>query len=224
MRSALLRLVTGRSGYPWSVFTTYAPSPWLLTPAEWPIPLRPRAGRTGPRAVLFDRDGTLIQDLPRNGDPDRVRLMPYAEAAVGAVRARGIPVGVVTNQPGLARGPLTPGAVEGVRRRVEELLGPFDVWAVCPHDPEDGCACRKPAPGLVHAACALLGVDPRAAVVLGDIGADVQAACAAGGTGVLIPTPVTRPEETAAADRTAPDLLTAVRALLDAPHVPGGSR
>jgi D-glycero-D-manno-heptose 1,7-bisphosphate phosphatase len=223
MRSALHRLVTVCSGYPGSVFTSYGPRPWLLTPGERHAPLRPRAGRTVPQAVLFDRDGTLIQDLPYNGDPGRVRLMPYAKAAVGAVRARGIPVGVVTNQSGLARGLLTPGAVEGVRRRVEELLGPFDVWAVCPHDPGDGCACRKPAPGLVHAACAQLGVDPRAAVVLGDIGADIQAAGAAGGTGLLIPTPVTRPEETAAADRTAPDLLTAVRALPGGPHAFGGS-
>ncbi|MES4908622.1 HAD-IIIA family hydrolase [Streptomyces sp. NPDC000395] len=192
----------------------------MLTPDERRVPLRPRTRRTGPQAVLFDRDGTLIQDLPHDSDPDRVRLMPHAKAAVGELRARGIPVGVVTNQPGLARGVLTRGTVEDVRRRVEELLGPFDVWAVCPHEPEDGCGCRKPAPGLVHAACALLGADPRATVVLGDIGADIQAARSAGGTGVLIPTPVTRPEETAAADRTAPDLLTAVRGLL---NLPGGT-
>ena len=36
--------------------------------------------------------------------------------------------------------------------RVEELLGPFDTWQVCPHAPDDGCGCRKPAPGLVLAA------------------------------------------------------------------------
>ncbi|GAA2302532.1 HAD-IIIA family hydrolase [Streptomyces violaceusniger] len=163
--------------------------------------------------MLFDRDGTLIHDVPYNGDPARVRLMPHARAAVDAVREWGVPVGVVTNQSGVARGLLTPGAVEAVRRRVEELLGPFDIWAVCPHGPADGCGCRKPAPGLIHAACAALGTAPHRAVVLGDIGADLAAARAAGAQGVLVPNEVTRPEEIADAARTAPDLLTAVRGL-----------
>lgn len=227
MRSILHRLVTVCPGYSVPVVTVGAPAassvregPWLFTPGERHGP-RTRAGDHGPAAVLFDRDGTLVEDLPYNGDPGRVRLMPRARAAVDAVRARGIPVGVVTNQSGVARGLLTAGAVEAVRRRVEELLGPLDVWAVCPHGPHDGCGCRKPAPGLVHAACAALGVDPRAAVVLGDIGADIGAAEAAGATGVLVPTPETRPEETAAARHTAPDLLTAVRALPGGPEGPG---
>ncbi|BBJ45294.1 hypothetical protein SSPO_080120 [Streptomyces antimycoticus] len=211
------------------MFTVDAPEvssvregPWLLTPGER-YGSRRRVRRTGPEAVLFDRDGTLVEDIPYNGDPERVRLMPSARAAVDAVRARGIPVGVITNQSGLARGLLTHGGVEAVRRRVEELLGPLNVWAVCPHGPGDGCACRKPAPGLVHAACAALGVDPRAAVVLGDIGADIEAAKAAGAVGVLVPTPVTRPEETAAAEHAAPDLLTAVRALLGGPDGSAGA-
>ncbi|AEM83120.1 D-glycero-alpha-D-manno-heptose-1,7-bisphosphate 7-phosphatase [Streptomyces violaceusniger] len=228
MRSTLHRLITICPGYSGPVSTVDAPEaspvckgPWLFTQGE-PHGSRTRVRRTGPAAVLFDRDGTLVEDLPYNGDPDRVRLMPSARAAVDAVRARGIPVGVVTNQSGIARGLLTPGAVEAVRRRVEELLGPLDVWAVCPHGPDDGCGCRKPAPGLVHAACAALDVGPRAAVVLGDIGADIDAAEAAGATGVLIPTPVTRPEETAAAEHTAPDLLTAVRALLGGCDDSGG--
>ncbi|MCG0288242.1 HAD-IIIA family hydrolase [Streptomyces sp. PSAA01] len=228
MRSTLHRLITICPGYSGPVSTVDAPEvssvregPWLLTQGEQ-HGSRTRVRGTGPAAVLFDRDGTLVEDLPYNGDPARVRLMPTARAAVDAVRARRIPVGVVTNQSGIARGLLTPGAVEAVRRRVEELLGPLDVWAVCPHGPDDGCGCRKPAPGLVHAACAALDVDPHAAVVLGDIGADVDAAEAAGATGVLVPTPVTRPEETAAAEHTAPDLLTAVRALLGGPDDPGG--
>ncbi|MEU5576819.1 HAD family hydrolase [Streptomyces huasconensis] len=182
-------------------------------PAEWRRP-----GRDGalPAAVLFDRDGTLVVDVPYNGDPALVRLMPSAREAVDAVRAAGLPVGVVSNQSGVARGLLTRAQVEAVRRRVDELLGPFQVWAVCPHGPDDGCRCRKPAPGLVLAACARLGVPAARTTVIGDIGADMTAARAAGARGVLVPTPVTRAEEIEAADTVAPDLLTAVRLALGA--------
>ncbi|GAB2746779.1 D-glycero-alpha-D-manno-heptose-1,7-bisphosphate 7-phosphatase [Streptomyces bullii] len=193
---------------------TLVTGPWLLggptgTP---PPPCDPDA--TLPAAVLFDRDGTLVTDVPYNGDPEKVALMPTAREAVAAVRAAGIPTGVVTNQSGVARGLLTHRQVMAVRRRVEELLGPFAVWAVCPHGPADGCGCRKPAPGLVLAACRRLGVPAHRTVVIGDIGTDMDAARAAGARGVLVPTSLTRPEEIAAADATAYDLLGAVRLLL----------
>ncbi|ATW51163.1 D-glycero-alpha-D-manno-heptose-1,7-bisphosphate 7-phosphatase [Streptomyces peucetius] len=168
-----------------------------------------------PDAVLFDRDGTLVADIPYNGDPACVVPMPSAVEALAAVRALGIPVGVVSNQSGVARGLLTRGQVAAVQRRVEAFLGPFDIWAVCPHGPDDGCRCRKPAPGLVLAACDRLGVCPARTAVIGDIGSDVAAALAAGARGVLVPTPATRPEEIAAAPDTAPDLLRAVRLVLD---------
>ncbi|WP_447040798.1 D-glycero-alpha-D-manno-heptose-1,7-bisphosphate 7-phosphatase [Streptomyces sp. DSM 118878] len=193
-----------------------ADGPWLI---DGPAPPRGpgAADRDLPAAVLFDRDATLVADVPYNGDPARVRLMPTAREAVDAVRAAGVPAGVVSNQSGVARGLLSRAQVDAVRRRVEELLGPFAVWAICPHGPGDGCGCRKPEPGLVLAACARLGVPAGRAVVIGDIGADVDAARAAGARGVLVPTPVTRAEETAAADTVAPDLLTAVRLVLGRP-------
>ncbi|WP_180687715.1 D-glycero-alpha-D-manno-heptose-1,7-bisphosphate 7-phosphatase [Streptomyces gossypiisoli] len=196
-----------------------APGPWVFDGTPQAVP------GGFPAAVLFDRDGTLIVDVPYNGDPARVVPMPTAREAVDAVRARGVPVGVVSNQSGVARGLLTYRQVVAVRRRVEELLGPFGVWAVCPHGPDDGCGCRKPAPGLVLAACERLGAPVDRTVVIGDIGADVAAARTAGARGVLVPTPVTRPEETAGAEATAPDLRTAVRlALSPAPDlVPGES-
>ncbi|MFF4212068.1 D-glycero-alpha-D-manno-heptose-1,7-bisphosphate 7-phosphatase [Streptomyces sp. NPDC001796] len=204
-----------------------ATGPWLFDGPQGGRPRaggtggRPRAGGTLPAAVLFDRDGTLVSDVPYNGDPARVVPMPTAREAVDAVRARGIPVGVVSNQSGVARGLLTRTQVEAVRRRVEELLGPFDVWAVCPHGPGDGCGCRKPAPGLVVAACARLRVPVERAVVIGDIGADMGAARAAGAHGVLVPTPVTLPEEIEVAETTAGDLLAAVRLVLGPEDGPG---
>ncbi|GGW76202.1 D-glycero-alpha-D-manno-heptose-1,7-bisphosphate 7-phosphatase [Streptomyces caelestis] len=192
--------------------------PWLLSGAYGPtgVPQPPHdPGGPLPAAVLFDRDGTLVADVPYNGDPARVALMPGAREAVDAVRAAGIPVGVVTNQSGLARGLLTPRQVEDVRLRVEELLGTFAVWAVCPHGPGEGCGCRKPAPGLILAACRRLAVPPERTVVIGDIGADMEAARAAEARGILVPTPATLPEEVTEADATAADLLGAVRLVLD---------
>ncbi|MFI9722049.1 HAD-IIIA family hydrolase [Streptomyces sp. NPDC052396] len=168
-----------------------------------------------PRAVLFDRDGTLVEDVPFNGDPGRVRPLPGARRALGLLRGRGVRVGVVTNQSGVARGLLSMAQVGRVNARVERLLGPFDVWAVCPHGPADGCDCRKPAPGLILRAARELGVRCADCAVVGDIGGDLAAASAAGARGVLVPTPVTRPEEVARAECRAPDLLGAVRLLLD---------
>ena len=60
-------------------------------------------------AVLFDRDGTLIRDVPYNGDPALVEPMPGAAAAVTAARRRGLRVGMITNQSGIARGLVSKG-------------------------------------------------------------------------------------------------------------------
>jgi HAD superfamily hydrolase (TIGR01662 family) len=170
----------------------------------WPPP---------PAAVLFDRDGTLIRDVPYNGDPDRVEPMPGAEAAADRLRAAGIRLGVVTNQSAVGRGLITAAQLDAVNQRVAERLGPFGSWAICPHDPADGCACRKPEPFLVQKAAAELGADPADCVVIGDIGADADAAYAAGARAILVPTAVTRPEETAGLP-VAASLADAVAAVL----------
>jgi len=167
-----------------------------------------------PTAVLFDRDGTLVVDVPYNGDPRMVRAMPTAIEAVRRVRHAGLPVGVVTNQSGIGRGLLRPEQVDRVHARIDALVGPIDVWRICPHAPDDGCECRKPRPGMLLSAAAALGVDPREVAVVGDIGADMLAAAAVGARAVLVPTPKTRPEEIAAAPAVAPDLATAVDLLL----------
>jgi histidinol-phosphate phosphatase family protein len=144
-----------------------------------------------PKAVLFDRDGTLVADVPYNGDPDRVVPLPGALAALDRLRAAGIPVAVVSNQAAVARGLISAAQVDAVNRRIEELLGPLSPWCWCPHDDGDGCRCRKPGPGLVEMAAATLGVDPAECVVVGDSGKDVEAAAAAGARSVLVPTGAT---------------------------------
>lgn len=169
------------------------------------------------QAVLFDRDGTLVHDVPYNGDPDRVRPVDGAREAVALLRAHGVRTGVVTNQSGIARGLLTDADVRRVNHRVDELLGPFDVFGICPHGPGDGCHCRKPEPGLVLWAAGRLCAAPDRCVVVGDIGADVEAARRAGAHGILVPNEQTLPKETARADHVAPDLLTAARAVLNGP-------
>jgi histidinol-phosphate phosphatase family protein len=190
--------------------------------AAWGRAAREPAPRPRPRAVLFDRDGTLVVDVPYNRDPARVEPMPGAAAALGRLRAAGIPIAVVSNQSGIARGRLTHAQVRRVNARMAALLGPLGPVEYCPHGPEDRCACRKPAAGLIRRAAARLGVDPRDCAVVGDIGSDVEAARAAGARGVLVPTERTRPEEVAAAPEVAPDLEAAIDLLLDGrtPGVP----
>lgn len=174
--------------------------------------------------VLFDRDGTLVRDVPYNGDPDAVVPVPGAKAALDRLRARGLRVGVVSNQSGVARGLLSAAQVDAVNARVDQFLGPFDDWQVCPHHENSGCRCRKPAPGLVIEAARALGTEPARCVVVGDIGRDMVAAAAAGALGVLVPTPVTRPEEVAAAPVVVPDLGAAADWILARDPTPADRR
>lgn len=165
-------------------------------------------------AVLCDRDGTLVVDVPYNRDPEQVRPMPTVRRGLERLRAAGIATAIVSNQSGVARGLLRAEDVERVNRRVDELLGPFDVTLWCPHGPDDGCRCRKPAPGMVEDAARHLGVDVTRCVVVGDIAADVEAAQAAGAWGILVPTDRTRPEEVAAARWTATTFEAAIDQVL----------
>jgi HAD superfamily hydrolase (TIGR01662 family) len=156
-----------------------------------------------PDLVLLDRDGTLVHDVPYNGEPALVDPIEGVRETLDRLRDLGVRLAVVSNQSAVGTGRITAAQMEAVNARVEELLGPFDGWYVCPHAPDDGCDCRKPAPGLLQRACAELGVDPARCLMVGDIGADVEAARAAGVSAYLVPTPATRADEVAAATRRA---------------------
>ncbi|MEU8511041.1 HAD-IIIA family hydrolase [Kitasatospora sp. NPDC048722] len=155
--------------------------PWLFT----------RPGRTatdGPTdAVLFARDGTLLQDVSCNGDPALVLPTAGIRAALTALRGAGLAIGVLSNQPGVARGLIGRRQVEAVQARAEGLLGPFDVWAVCPHGSHDGCSCHMPAPALVTAAGRALGLPPARVTVIGSGDAVLAAALAAGAHAIRVP-------------------------------------
>jgi histidinol-phosphate phosphatase family protein len=152
--------------------------------------------------------------VPYNGDPARVTPVDGAREALDRLRREGVRVALVTNQSGVARGLISAEQVRAVNDRVAELLGPFDGVYVCPHGPDDGCECRKPAPGLVKQALAEAGVAPARAVMIGDIGSDLAAAGAAGVAGVLVPTRQTLPDEVAAAETVATTLPAAVDVVL----------
>lgn len=173
-----------------------------------------RRTRPVPVAVLFDRDGTLIANDPALREARGVRPVAGARAALDRLRAAGIALGVVTNQHRVGEGELSADELAAIHARIDELLGPFETWNVCAHARGAGCACRKPQPELILAAARTLGIEPSACVVVGDIGSDVAAATAAGARSVLVPTAVTRAEETANAPVVARDLGAAVDLVL----------
>ena len=175
------------------------------------VPTSGAAPRRGlPDLVLLDRDGTLVHDVPYNGDPKLVAPIPGVRDSLDRLRRRGVRTGVVSNQSGIGSGRISVAQVEAVNARVEVLLGPFDVWRYCPHARDEGCGCRKPAPGLVEDACEALGVVPGRTLLLGDLASDVEAARAAGAVGILVPTAATHADEVAAAPLVAPTITAAV--------------
>lgn len=140
--------------------------------------------------VFLDRDGTINEDTGYVKSPTEFRLLPgVVEAAVRLKRA-GARLVVVTNQSGVARGLIAPAALEAIHERLREDLeragAPLDGLYVCPHHPEEGCACRKPKPGLVERAAAELGLDLTAAYVVGDQPRDLQLARRVGARAVLV--------------------------------------
>ena len=182
----------------------------------------------GRAAVFLDKDGTLIEDLPYNVAPERVRFAPGAREAVRLWGAAGLPIVVVTNQSGVARGYFSEADLDRLGRHLEgeiaALGGRMAGFYACPHLPDGSvrayalaCACRKPLPGLIERAAADLGLDPRASWFIGDTWMDVAAGRAAGCRTVLVG-PEHRDRSThppgIEPDLAVPDLLDAARAIL----------
>jgi histidinol-phosphate phosphatase family protein len=167
------------------------------------------------RAVLCDRDGTLIREVPFNGELQTVEPLPGVGVALRRAREAGLAIGIITNQRGLAMGAFALDQLDAVNDRVSELLGPFDVVLYCPHDEAAACDCRKPKPGMVRQAAASLGVDPRECVVIGDTAADVAAAAAAGARAVLVPNSATDPLDVRTAPHVRGSFAAAVGAALE---------
>jgi D-glycero-D-manno-heptose 1,7-bisphosphate phosphatase len=160
------------------------------------------------KALFLDRDGTLNEmvyddthglfDSPRR--PEQVRLVAGAAGFMAEARRAGYALIVITNQPGLAKGTMTPADLEAVNARLAELLAAqgarWDALYFCPHHPTGdpgrvapyvtACDCRKPRPGMLIEAAREHGLDLAASWMIGDGVNDVQAGHAAGCRTALI--------------------------------------
>lgn len=137
------------------------------------------------KLLILGRDGTLNVDRheyfldPRDWVP-----MPGAMAAIARLNRAGWRVVLASNQPGLGSGAFDMGTLNAVHQRMHELMrgagARIEAVFFCPHRPDEGCACRKPAPGLLLDICRRYGLPPSEVVVAADAPQDMAAALAAG--------------------------------------------
>ena len=148
-------------------------------------------------AAFLDRDGTIVADAGYLRDPADVRLLPGAAGAIAHLNGRGVPVVVVTNQSGIARGLMTQADYDAVRARLDALLqaagARIDATYVCTHHPDytGPCECRKPGTFLYRQAAAQHALDLAGSTYIGDRWRDVAPALELGGRGILIDGPWT---------------------------------
>lgn len=149
------------------------------------------------RAVFLDKDGTLIEDIPYNVDPERIKLTRGAVEGLQLLNASGYQLIVITNQSGVARGYFPESALVAVEERLSQLLAEVGVslagFYYCPHhskgviaDYAIACSCRKPEPGLLLKAASDRSIDLARSWFIGDILNDVEAGRRAGCKTVLI--------------------------------------
>lgn len=143
------------------------------------------------RAVFLDRDGVLNRAVLRGGRSyppaslDELEILPGVAEALAELKQRGFLLLVVTNQPDVARGSQTREGVETLHRALGQAL-PVDGFFACYHDDGDGCACRKPLPGLLLDAASLHEIDLARSFLVGDRWRDMDAGSSAGCVTVLV--------------------------------------
>ena len=188
---------------------------------------------TGRPAVFLDRDGTINEQMGYVNHLSRFQLLPGVARAIRSLNEAGLPVVVVTNQSGLARGYFPESLLEAVHAELHRLLARegahLDGLYICPHHPEAreerfrlDCDCRKPKPGLLERAAAELGLDLGRSYMVGDRWSDLRCGAAVGATTVLVLTGYGRgdaayvgPGQTVQPDHVAEDLEAAARWILD---------
>jgi D-glycero-D-manno-heptose 1,7-bisphosphate phosphatase len=128
--------------------------------------------------VFLDRDGTIIVDIPYLNDPDKIRFTDDAFAGLQTLRRLGYGLIMVTNQSGIGRGYLDEQRLTLIHERLKRLLAEQDIFldAIyhCPHAPDAHCHCRKPATGMLEAACRDFAVDTARSFMIGDSPVDVN--------------------------------------------------
>ena len=149
------------------------------------------------KAVFLDKDGTLIDDVPYNVNPELINLKDGAVEGLQKLQRAGFKLIVISNQSGVARGYFAKEELEKVEHRIKEMLAGFgiklDGFYYCPHHPEGriaeyaiDCNCRKPLPGMLIKAAAEHHVNLKASWMIGDILNDVEAGNRAGCNSILI--------------------------------------
>jgi len=175
------------------------------------------------RHVILDRDGVLNREAPESGyvrAPAEFHWLPGALEGLAVMRRAGLRLSVATNQSGVGRGLMSLEQLAAVHARMQAEAaahgGALDAVLVCPHAPEDACACRKPAPGLIEAAIARSGIAAAESIVVGDDQRDLEAARRAGVAAALVRTGKGRQTEerlSGNAVSTYDDLLQLARAI-----------
>jgi len=149
------------------------------------------------KAIFLDKDGTLIEDVPYNTDPAKVRLLPGVGEALRMLQDADYKLFIVSNQPGIGLGYFTSRELESAVNRVYELLAAAAVYPLafyfCPHAAaNDGfpsrfpCKCRKPQPGLLRRAAKDFAISLTDSWMIGDILHDVEAGKRAGCRTILL--------------------------------------
>ncbi|MFJ9085812.1 D-glycero-alpha-D-manno-heptose-1,7-bisphosphate 7-phosphatase [Streptomyces sp. NPDC102384] len=148
---------------------------------------------TGSPGLLCDRDGTIIEN--RNDyvrDPSQIKVLKGALTALRRVAAWRIPIVLVTNQSPVGRGILTVHQAVALHTQVVDALSAEGVRItatyMCPHAPASACGCRKPAPGMIHAAVHRFRLDAARTALVGDSVEDMLAARRASVHGVMVRT------------------------------------
>lgn len=143
-------------------------------------------------AVFIDRDGTINEEVGYVDSFDRLHLLPGVSEAIGRLNDQDIPAIVISNQSGIARGYFSDDFVNKLHKRMAEELErqgcTINGIYVCPHHPDDGCACRKPRPGMLLKAANEHGITLHSSYVIGDKIIDIQTAHSVGAKGILVMT------------------------------------
>ena len=143
------------------------------------------------RAVFLDRDGVINRTIVADGRPHapvsvaELDILPGVVEALTRLRHAGFLLIVVTNQPDVARGHMSRESVEAIHAVLRRQL-PLDDIQVCYHDDANGCACRKPAPGMLYAAAVEREVALGESYLVGDRWRDIGAGQRAGCTTILV--------------------------------------
>lgn len=138
------------------------------------------------KAVFLDKDGTLVENVPYNAEPARVRLAGGAAQAVGQLARQGYRIFIVSNQPGIALGLFRQEQLSCVQSHLCAVVPALDGFYYCPHAPDEGCECRKPSCGMLLRAAREHGVELAGSWMVGDILDDVEAGRRAGCRTVLV--------------------------------------